>query len=111
LFIPSKTTEPQPRRESLLQEIPENTDEVDLRPRGDSFLERRDSQVEIPFRRKRADSLSIVTVDTADLDCQFTRPDEEQEDKIIAEEKAETGRVCGILLFCFYSFPYSSTAR
>ena len=51
--------------------------------------------MEIPFRRKRADSLSVVTVDTADLDCQFTRPDEEQEDKIIEEEKAETGRVRG----------------
>ena len=76
----------------MLEEIPEITDEVDFR-RGDSFLERQESQMEVPFRRKRADSLSVVTVDTADLDCQFTRPDEEQEDKIIEEEKAETGRV------------------
>lgn len=45
------------------------------------------------FRRRRADSLSVVTVDTADLDCQFTRPDEQHEDKIIEEEKSETGRV------------------
>ena len=77
----------------MLEEIPETVEEVDFRPRGETILERQDSQIEIPFRRKRADSLSIVTVDTADLDCQFTRPDEHEEDKIIAEEKAETGRV------------------
>lgn len=78
-----------------MEEIPEAAvEEVDFRPRGETvILERRESQIEIPFRRKRADSLSIVTVDTADLDCQFTRPDEHEEDKIIAEEKAETGRV------------------
>ena len=89
----------------MLKDIPETTDEMEFRPRGDSFLERRQSQVDIPFRRKRADSVSIVTVDTADLDCQFTRPDEEQEDKIIEEEKAETGSVCGILLSFVTAIP------
>ena len=88
-------TEPHPRTESLLKNVPEHTDEVDFSfERGESRLERRDSVLDgQPFRRKRADSLSVVTVDTADLDCQFTRPDEEQEDRIIEEEKSETGRV------------------
>ena len=45
--------------------------------------------------RKRIERrLSVVTVETVDLDCQFIRPDlDDQEDKIIEEEKAETGRV------------------
>lgn len=83
--------------ESVLEDIPEDAEDGGFRARRESFLGRQDSQVDIPFRRKRADSISIVTVDTADLDCQFTRPDQEQEDKIIEEEKAETGSVCGIL--------------
>ena len=90
------TTEPHPRTESVLRDVPEEgTDVIDVsfQP-SESRLERRDSLMEVqPFRRKRADSLSIITVDTADLDCQFTRPDEEQEDHIIEEEKSATGRV------------------
>lgn len=79
----------------MLRDVPENTDEIDLSfQRSNSRLERRDSMMDgPPFRRKRADSVSIVTVDTADLDCQFTRPDEAHEDRIIEEEKSETGRV------------------
>jgi len=79
----------------VLKDVPENTDVVDFSPQlSESRLERRDSLMDgQPFRRKRADSLSVVTVDTADLDCQFTRPDEQHEDKIIEEEKSETGRV------------------
>ncbi|KAL9964351.1 hypothetical protein ACROYT_G027981 [Oculina patagonica] len=41
---------------------------------------------------KREDSISVVTGDTADLDCQFTRPDQEG-DKMIEEEKSQTGNV------------------
>lgn len=37
--------------------------------------------------------MSVITVDTADLDCQFTRPDQEQADRMIEEEKSQTGRV------------------
>ena len=79
----------------MLRDVPENTDGVDFTSqRSESRLERRDSLMDGPaFRRKRADSLSVVTIDTADLDCQFTRPDEQHEDKIIEEEKSETGRV------------------
>ena len=100
--------ETQHRIEPTIKEVPEDTDGIDVRfqrsgshlERQDSRLERMDSQMEAPvFRRKRADSLSVVTVDTADLDCTFTRPDEEREDKIIEEEKSETGRVFFNLLF------------
>ena len=56
-------------------------------------LERLDSHLNVPHTRKRADSLSVITVDTADLDCQLTRPDQEQMDKMIEEEKSKTGRV------------------
>lgn len=89
------STEPQPRTESVLRDVPEGADGIDLSfHRSESRLERRDSVMDgQPFRRKRADSLSIVTIDTADLDCQFTRPDEQHEDKIIEEEKSATGRV------------------
>ena len=88
-------TEPKPRKESVLQDVPENTDGIDFSfHRSESRMERRDSLMDgQPFRRKRADSLSVVTIDTADLDCQFTIPDEQHEDKIIEEEKSETGRV------------------
>lgn len=88
-------TEPKPTKESVLQDVPENTEGIDFSfHRSESRMERRDSLMDgQPFRRKRADSLSVVTIDTADLDCQFTRPDEQHEDKIIEEEKSETGRV------------------
>jgi len=91
----AEENEPTPRTESVLRDVPENTDGIDLSfQRSNSRLERRDSLMDgQPFRRKRADSLSVVTIDTADLDCQFTRPDEQHEDKIIEEEKSETGRV------------------
>ena len=56
-------------------------------------LERLDSHLDVPFTRKRADSMSVITVDTADLDCQFTRPDEEEIDRMIEEETSKTGRV------------------
>ncbi|KAL9964378.1 hypothetical protein ACROYT_G028009 [Oculina patagonica] len=87
--------EPHPRTDSLLRNVQEHTDEVDFSFQGsDSRLDRSESVLDgQAFRRKRADSLSVITVDTADLDCQFTRPDEEREDKIIEEEKSETGRV------------------
>ena len=88
-------TEPKPRTESVLRDVPENTDGIDFSfQRRESRMESRDSLMDgQPFRRKRADSLSVVTIDTADLDCQFTRPDDQHEDKIIEEEKSATGRV------------------
>ena len=55
-------------------------------------LERLDSHSDVQ-RLKRAESMSVITVDTADLDCQFTRPDQEQADRMIEEEKSQTGRV------------------
>lgn len=77
-------------------EIVEETDGLHL-GMGQS-LERLDdsSHIDVPQNnlRKRADSLSVITVDTADLDCQLTRPDQEQIDKMIEEEKSKTGRVC-----------------
>lgn len=77
-------------------EIVEETDGLHL-GMGQS-LERLDdsSHINVPQNnlRKRADSLSVITVDTADLDCQLTRPDQEQIDRMIEEEKSKTGRVC-----------------
>ena len=76
-------------------EIVEETDGLHL-GMGQS-LERLDSShIDVPQNNpmKRADSLSVITVDTADLDCQLTRPDQEQIDKMIEEEKSKTGRVC-----------------
>lgn len=74
----------------------EETDGLHLGMQGQS-LERLDdsSHIDVPQNnlRKRADSLSVITVDTADLDCQLTRPDQEQIDKMIEEEKSKTGRV------------------
>ena len=73
----------------------EDTEEVDAShptKRSSSRLrnlERFDSRVETPVHRRRA--LSVITVETADLDCQFTRADEV--DKMIEEEKSEKGRV------------------
>ena len=105
--------ETQPRTEPTIKEEAEGVDEIDVRfqrsdsrlERQDSRLERMDSQMEGPvFRRKRADSVSVVTVDPADLDCTFTRPDEEVEDKIIEEEKSATGRVRFKLLLAFFCF-------
>ena len=65
-------------------------EDVDGRWTGRQSMERLDSHLDIP--RKRADSISVITVDTADLDCQFTRPDQEG-DKMIEEEKSKTGTV------------------
>lgn len=102
--------ETQPRTEPTIKEEAEGVDEIDVRfqrsdsrlERQDSRLERMDSQMEGPvFRRKRADSVSVVTVDTADLDCTFTRPDQDVEDRIIEEEKSATGRVRFKLLLAF----------
>ena len=73
----------------------EDIDDIDGRLSSRHSLERLDSHashLDAP-RRQRADSLSVVTVDTADLDCQFTRPDQEQADKMIEQEKSQTGRV------------------
>lgn len=70
----------------------EDIDDVDAAHwSGRQSIERLDSHLEVP-RRRRADSISIVTVDTADLDCQFTRPDQEMADKMIEEEKSKTGQ-------------------
>ena len=70
----------------------EDIDDLDGHWSGKQSIERLDSQLDVP-RRRRADSLSVITVDTADLDCQFTRPDEEMIDKMIEEEKSKTGQV------------------
>lgn len=97
-----------------MKEEPEGVDEIDARfqrsesrlGREDSRLGRMDSQMEGSiYQRKPADSLSIVTVDTADLVCAPTRPDQEVEGKIIEEEKSLTGRVRFKLLlaiFCYW---------
>lgn len=66
-------------------------EDVDGRWNGRQSVERLDSHLDIPLR-KRADSISVITVDTADLDCQFTRPDQEG-DKMIEEERSKTGKV------------------
>ena len=66
-------------------------EDVDGRWNGRQSVERLDSHLDIRLR-KRADSISVITVDTADLDCQFTRPDQEG-DKMIEEERSKTGKV------------------
>ena len=71
----------------------ENLEETDGHLSAGHSLEQLDSHLDVPPARRRADSLSVVTVDTADLDCQFTRPDQEQMDKMIEEETSKTGRV------------------
>lgn len=67
-------------------------EEVDGQFSSRLSLERLDSRSDVQ-RLKRAESMSVITVDTADLDCQFTRPDQEQADRMIEEEKSQTGRV------------------
>ncbi|KAK2566616.1 Multidrug resistance-associated protein 1 [Acropora cervicornis] len=64
-------------------------------PRGDSSQALGVCKADSSVLRKRIDRrLSVVTVETVDLDCQFIRPDhDDDEDKIIEVEKAETGRV------------------
>ena len=77
-------------------------EDVDGRWNARQSVERLDSHLDIPLR-KRADSISVITVDTADLDCQFTRPDQEG-DKMIEEEKSKTGKVqCNTALQPLYS--------
>lgn len=83
-----------PLPEAIMADI----DEVHGDLSGGQSLERLDSHASHVSRRGRADSLSVVTVDTADLDCQFTRPDQEQADKMIEQEKSQTGRVRFCLL-------------
>lgn len=70
----------------------EDVEEVDGQFSSRLSLERLDSHSDVQ-RLKRAESMSVITVDTADLDCQFTRPDQEQADRMIEEEKSQTGRV------------------
>ncbi|XP_044166542.1 ATP-binding cassette sub-family C member 3-like [Acropora millepora] len=64
-------------------------------PRGDSSQALGACKADSSVLRKRIERrLSVVTVETVDLDCQFIRPDhDDDEDKIIEVEKAETGRV------------------
>lgn len=64
-------------------------------PRGGSSQALGECKADSSVLRKRNDRrLSVVTVETVDLDCQFIRPDhDDDEDKIIEVEKAETGRV------------------
>lgn len=65
--------------EAIMQDI----DDVDGAKQSSHF--------EIP-QTTREDSISVVTGETADLDFQFTRPDQEG-DKMIEEEKSQTGNV------------------
>ena len=64
-------------------------------PRGDASQALGACKADSSVLRKRIERrLSVVTVETVDLDCQFIRPDhDDDEDKIIEVEKAETGRV------------------
>ncbi|XP_068732556.1 multidrug resistance-associated protein 1-like [Montipora capricornis] len=120
----AEDNEPETKPESVLPEIPETSEEVDMGPRSGSLEalgSAHDGSVEklvctrdgssqalectrekgtcevdssTVLRKRIERRLSVVTVETVDLDCQFIRPDlDDQEDKIIEEEKAETGRV------------------
>ncbi|KAL9964349.1 hypothetical protein ACROYT_G027978 [Oculina patagonica] len=95
-FLKTYATEEQAKLEYAEDPVPEvlmeDIDDLDGHWSGRQSMERLDSRLDVP-RRKRADSISVVTVDTADLDCQFTRPDQETADKMIEEEKSKTGQV------------------
>ena len=77
--------------------IMEDIDDVDGRLSTRQSTEHLGSHLDIP-RTRPDDSTSVVTSDTSDLDCQFTRPDQEG-DKMIEEEKSQTGNV---ILICIY---------
>ncbi|XP_078381561.1 multidrug resistance-associated protein 1-like isoform X2 [Oculina patagonica] len=87
-FLKTYATEEQAKLEYAEDPVPEaimeDIDDVD----GGSSARQ---STEMPHN-KREDSISVVTGDTADLDCQFTRPDQEG-DKMIEEEKSQTGNV------------------
>ena len=68
-------------------------------------FERMDSHLDVTLGPKRADSMSVITVDTADLDGQLTRPDEDQMDRMIEEETSQTGRV-RFLYFIVLQLPW-----
>ncbi|XP_015764594.1 PREDICTED: multidrug resistance-associated protein 1-like, partial [Acropora digitifera] len=56
-------------------------------------MEKLEAHSEVLFTRKRADSLSLYTIDTAELEGLLTRPDEEVVDRMIDEETSKSGRV------------------
>ncbi|XP_029207815.1 multidrug resistance-associated protein 1-like [Acropora millepora] len=56
-------------------------------------MEKLETHSEVLFTRKRADSLSLYTIDTAELEGLLTRPDEEVVDRMIDEETSKSGRV------------------
>ena len=68
-------------------------------------FERLDSHLDVQLGRKRADSMSVITVDTADLDGQLTRPDQDQMDRMIEEETSQTGRVTYLYFIVQFSYP------
>ena len=64
-------------------------------------MEKLETHSEVLFTRKRADSLSLYTIDTAELEGLLTRPDEEVVDRMIDEETSKSGRVRLIALLPF----------
>lgn len=70
-------------------------------------VEKLEAHSEVLFNRKRADSLSLYTIDTAELEGLLTRPDEEVVDRMIDEETSKSGRVRLIALLPFQGREFS----
>ena len=70
-------------------------------------MEKLETHSEVLFTRKRADSLSLYTIDTAELEGLLTRPDEEVVDRMIDEEISKSGRVRLIALLPFQGREFS----